>query len=303
MKRTGFVVCCLLTLCVTGNTVYAEELDYSDVYVDDYVEDVPVEDDPVEDVPVEDVSVEDVPVDDVPSDDVPVADVETESLSQEHLSVLDRLGELLEYQSSVSDNDIVEGEFLGGEGESLGGDDFIDESPFGDDVVGLLSSIDTSLSTLSDVSMYSDFTAFNGAISSTYLELFKGFLPKLTYKQHYILFRESQYVYTFVFGDDLQFNGNSFSGSDLTRIYFNAYSNGSFGHSYESTFSLSPGVAVVYTDLGTYYPSLSTDIGSNLIQIKWVVFIAILSTWMISLYKGFRRRGDRDKRWSSINTV
>lgn len=286
MKRFGFVVCCLLTLCVTGSTVYAEELDYTEEYAEEYAEDY--SEDYVDEYTEE-------YTEEIPSVDVPVADVETESLSQDHLSVLDRLGELLDYQSSVSENDIGGGDFVD--------DTSVEESPFGDDVVGLLSSIDTSLSTLSDVSLYSDFTAFNGAISSTYLELFKGFLPKLTYKQHYVLFRESQYVYSFIFGDDLQFNGSSFSGSDLTRIYFNAYSNGTFGHSYESSFSLSPGVAVVYTDLGTYYPSLSTDIGSNLIQIKWMALIAILALWMISLFKGFRRRGDRDKKWSSINTV
>lgn len=287
MKRLSWVLCGLLALCAADLTVFAEEenIDYYDDYYDDYYEDDYYDDDYIYDDYI---------------DDVPIADVESESLSQKHLDVLDRLGALLDYESSVSENDLSDssdGDF------DDNFDDSFDDPVYDDGVVELLSSIDSSLSTLSDVSLYSDFTAFNGAISSTYLDLFRGFLPKLTYKQHYVLYRESQYVYSFVFGDDLSFDGSRFIGSSLTRVYFNASGSGTFGRSSESSFSLSPGSAVVYSDLGIYYPALSTDVGSNLIQLKWLILIALFAFWMIALLKGIRRRGDRDKRWSSVNTV
>lgn len=281
MKRLFGFLCGLLALCAAGHiTVYAEEFPSYDSFVDIYYE-LPEDSD------------SDLPAPEVPDDSFgEFIDGDT-SLSDRHLDILDRLGDLLDYQSSVSDNDI---------------DDSLVDSPSGDfsgddGVVDILYSIDSSLSTLSDISMYSDFTAFNGAISSTYLDLFRGFLPKLSYKEHYVLYRESQYIYSFVFGEDLSFSGSRFIGTNLTRVYFNAYNTGTFGHSLESSFSLNPDNTVVYTDLGTYYPALSTDTGSQLIQIKWVILISVLAAWMISLFKGIRRRGDRDKHWASVNTV
>lgn len=294
MKRSVWVLCCLLALCAADNiVVYAEEesVEFYEDSFDSY--------DDFSGVSSEDYFGESFNSSDDSFFDESLESDSSETLSQEHLDILDRLGSLLDYQSSVSENDLDDSD-----GDPVSSSDDVTVT-FSDDsgVVDLLSSIDSSLSTLSDVSLYSDFTAFNGAISSTYLDLFRGFMPKLTYKQHYVLYRESQYVYSFVFGDDLSFSGSRFAGSDLTRVYFNASNSGAFGHSFESTFSLSPGSAVVYTDLGTYYPSLSNDAGSNLIQIKWILFVSVLAIWMIGLFKGIRRRGDRDKRWSSVNTV
>lgn len=298
MKRMFWVMCGLLALCAAGHTsVYAEEIPVDDIVVD-YVDENDVIDLP------DDLSgfVDEVlPEDPLPDDpDVSIGhfvEGDGDDLSRDVLDMLGRLEDLLDYDPSVSANDI---------GDPFNDDPVDDSVPGGfggDGVVDVLYSIDDSLSTLSGASLYSDFTAFNGAISSTYLDLFRGFLPKLSYKEHYVLYRESQYIYSFVFGENLSFSGSSFSGSNLTRVYFNAYNTGTFGHSIESSFSLSPGSGVVYTDLGTYYPALSTDTGSQLIQIKWVLLVSILALWMISLYKGIRRRGDRDKHWASVNTV
>lgn len=302
MKRILGVVCGLLALCAAGHiTVHAEDnfIDEDLFYGQDDLSEDSLSDLP-EDVDV--VSSDDFQTDvpDVIEDDSDsdysfghFVDGDDNSLSDGVLDMLDRLGDLLDYNPSVSENDVGD----------LYPDDPFGSDLSGDGVVDVLYSIDDSLSTLSGASLYSDFTAFNGAISSTYLDLFRGFLPKLSYKEHYVLYRESQYIYSFVYGENLSFSGSSFSGSTLTRVYFNAYNTGTFGHSLESSFTLAPGAGVVYTDLGSYYPSLSCDTGSQLIQIKWVLLVSILAFWMISLYKGFRRRGDRDKRWSSVNTV
>lgn len=298
MKRMFWVMCGLLALCAAGHTsVYAEEIPVDDIVVD-YVDENDVIDVPddlsgfVDEFPPED------PLPDDPDDSIGhFVEGDGDDLSRDFLDMLDRLGYLLDYDPSVSANDI---------GDPFNNDpvDGFESGGFsGDGVYDILSSMDSSLSTLSDISLYSDFTAFNGAISSTYLDLFRGFLPKLSYKEHYVLYRESQYIYSFVFGEDLSFSGSTFNGTNLTRVYFNAYNTGTYGHSVESSFSLNPGSTVVYTDLGTYYPALSTDTGSQLIQIKWVLFVTVLTLWMSSLYKGIRRRGDRDKHWASANTV
>lgn len=204
------------------------------------------------------------------------------SLSEKHLEILDRLGELLDYVPSgneeeinIDDIDIIK-------------DDLPDDSDY-------IQDIAENVNTLSDIALLSDYNTYVGAISSTYLEYFRGFLGKLPYNYHYVCYRESQYVYSFVFGEELEYSNHRFWGSGLTRVTWNTYNSGSYAVNTETSFGLNTGSNMVYTDLGTDYPALVAYDGYQLIQIKWLLLIGALSIWITTLYKGFHRPVDKDR--------
>lgn len=216
--------------------------------------------------------------------------LEHPSLSDEHLSILDALGELLDYVPSGEEEELELDELE---------DDVLSDAPDDSDFI---EDIAQNVSLLSDIALFSDYNTYAGAISPTYLEYFRGFLGKLPHHYHYVCYRESQYVYSFVFGDDLSYSGKRFVGSGLTRVTWNTYNSGSYGINHESSFTLNAGSNMVYTDLGTDYPALVAYDGYQLIQIKWVLLISVMSFWMISLYKGYRRKSDVDKKYSHVNS-
>ena len=187
--------------------------------------------------------------------------IQTEESSQEE-SFLSESSEAISdnNNSSVSGNDIVESEsFTESESESV-------------------VESDTEADVLDDSAIMplQTYNTYYGSIGSTYLEYMRGFLSKLGFKDHYVAARVSQYDYIFAYGSNLVYNG-SFSGSDITVITFNTYNNGSYSSSVQSSFSLSPGSYMVYSDLSGIYPSLATSSDFSLRQIVFVLGIAIVS--------------------------
>lgn len=211
--------------------------------------------------------------------------VSDSTLTDEHLKLLESLGALLDYMPSgdeeeinIDDIDIIK--------------DFKDDLP---DTSDYIQDIAQNVSSLSDIALLSDYNTYVGAISTTYLEYFRGFLGKLPYNYHYVCYRESQYVYSFVFGESLEYSNHRFSGSNVTRVTWNTYNSGSYAVNTESSFGLNTGSNMVYTDLGRDYPALVAYDGYQLIQIKWLLLIGALTVWMTTLYKGFHRPVDKDK--------
>lgn len=105
---------------------------------------------------------------------------------------------------------------------------------------------------------------YPGTISSTYLDYFAGIAQKLSYREHYIAFRASQYEYYMAWGDGLSYDGYRFRGSALSycRIYTGSGSSSmtvTFG---SDTFDLTPGTGFVYSDL-EHFASL-TEGGTHL---------------------------------------
>lgn len=111
---------------------------------------------------------------------------------------------------------------------------------------------------------------YPGTISSTYLDYFEGIADKLSFREHYVAFRSSQYEYLMAWGQDLLYDGYQFKGSALSycRIYTGSGSNNmsvTFG---SDTVYLTPGTGLVYSDLD-HFASL-TEGGTHL------EFIALL---------------------------
>lgn len=220
----------------------------------------------------------------MPNNDVS-SDSSDSTLSDEHLKLLESLGALLEYmptgdeeEINIDDIDIIQ--------------DYKDDIP---DTSDYIQDIAQNVSSLSDIALLSDYNTYVGAISTTYLEYFRGFLGKLPYNYHYVCYRESQYVYSFVFGKELQYNNHRFTGSNVIRVTWNTYNSGSYAVNTESSFGLNTGSNMVYTDLGVDYPALVAYDGYQLIQIKWLLLIGALTVWMTTLYKGFHRPVDKDR--------
>ena len=95
-----------------------------------------------------------------------------------------------------------------------------------------------------------------GTISSTYLEYFEGCIQKLDMNEHYVLWKSGDYEYTLAFSDELQLNGERFTGEcETVTIYRDSSSN------YNSDWYVELGNQEVnfsaeklfcYSDLGNY---------------------------------------------------
>ena len=127
--------------------------------------------------------------------------------------------------------------------------------------------------------VYSNYDTYYGAISSTYLEYMRGFLPKLGFKDHYVAARTGQYTYVFAFGD-LEYTGRLFTGRDITVITFYTNNNGSYSYAVESAFTLDTNNYLVYSDLSDVYPSLADTSGISSRQILILLTIMGL-VWTI----------------------
>ena len=99
-------------------------------------------------------------------------------------------------------------------------------------------------------------------ISSSYgvgtsnITIFGPVASKLPYGTHYVYWREDQYTYCFAYSSTISFENGRFSGQDVTVITYETYnsynSQATFTTAQESSFSLSPGNYLVWSDLGNY---------------------------------------------------
>lgn len=147
----------------------------------------------------------------------------------------------------------------------------------------------------------------SGTIAEPFVTYFRGYLPKLHWNQHYLLFRSNEgvsvgsnyvygYVYYFVVGENLSVSGTSFSGSNVTvyRMYYYNSSYNSFGVTTQSTFSLTQtGGSFVFTDLSSNYPSLETLSDRTSRQILYALVIGFLITFVSKLYTFVHRGRNR----------
>lgn len=165
------------------------------------------------------------------------------------------------------------------------------------------SAVDVSSGDIVSVSIgdaliepYASYSTYYGSIGTTYVEYMRGYLSKLAPTDHYVAARVGQYDYLFAYGEDLTFNGSSFSGA-VNVARWNTYDGGYFSHSYDGSFYLSAGSYLVYTDLSNEYPSLASSSDFTLRQILMLFTIFCLVLTMHSMYqvrkvRYARKRGD-----------
>lgn len=131
----------------------------------------------------------------------------------------------------------------------------------------------------------------NYGVGTSNLDIFDRIAAKLPLSKSYVYYRDSQYVYSFVYGD-LSLHGTVFSSqSPVTRIDYNLYAGSSrqpsFNISFPSTFSLNVGDYLVYSNLGDY-PMLGGAEGVYRFQILEISLFGFLSVFIILF--GFARK-------------
>lgn len=108
---------------------------------------------------------------------------------------------------------------------------------------------------LEGIELYTLSGSYPGTIADTYLNYFRGIVQKLSWDEHYVVYRSGQYSYTLVYGNEVALSGSRFIGSgNVVNIYRSGSSS-----SYEwyvsystDTLSLTAGSLFVYSDLGAY---------------------------------------------------
>ncbi len=128
-------------------------------------------------------------------------------------------------------------------------------------------------------SSYSD--VYEGSISSSILDYFKGIVEKLGPDLHYVLFRQDRYYYRLVISPDLTYQNGVFTapadGCEYV-LYYSYDSTVSAGQ--EGSFRLVPNSYTVYSDLESPYPVLIEGVRGY--EFKAVLFmLAVIFVFML----------------------
>lgn len=138
--------------------------------------------------------------------------------------------------------------------------------------------------------MSSYYGVYDGSISTSVLTYFRGMTEKLPPSSHYVLFRQSQYIYRLVYGENLVCNGNRFTGTDMMYITYDTrdyvLSSGN-----EGTFSLNAGNYIVYSDIGDIYPVLVEGVKNY--EFKALLFLCTMCLLFVIVRSFFNVGGYR----------
>lgn len=131
---------------------------------------------------------------------------------------------------------------------------------------------------------------YDGSISTSVLTYFRGMTEKLSPSSHYVLFRQSQYIYRLVYGENLVCNGNRFTGTDMMYITYDTrdyvLSSGN-----EGSFSLNAGNYIVYSDIGDIYPVLVEGVKNY--EFKALLFLCTMYLLFVIVRSFFNVGGYR----------
>ena len=131
---------------------------------------------------------------------------------------------------------------------------------------------------------------YDGSISTSVLTYFRGMTEKLSSSSHYVLFRQSQYIYRLVYGENLVCNGNRFTGTELMYITYDTrdyvLSSGN-----EGSFSLNAGNYIVYSDIGDIYPVLVEGVRNY--EFKALLFLCTMYLLFVIVRSFFNVGGYR----------
>lgn len=99
---------------------------------------------------------------------------------------------------------------------------------------------------------------YDGTISTTYITIFRDIVSNVELGDQYVFYRSGQYEYTMIAGD-ITYDGTTFAADEATSYVLTTSSNYNSTYEYSvgsvSSWTLSPGTALVYSSLGDY-PSL-----------------------------------------------
>ena len=125
--------------------------------------------------------------------------------------------------------------------------------------------------------------AYNGSISSTYLEYFNGIIDRLPWGTNYLIYRAGQYNYMLVYGDALSESDGRFSASEAN--YINIYNyNGTEITSGTDSVNVSVGNAMVYSNIEGYSNSLKGVTHAESVTFLFVIALILFFNVIKSLF-------------------
>lgn len=183
---------------------------------------------------------------------------------------------LLENETIVQETETVQAESI-----LAFPDEPVQADPAGEDLSEVVSD--------GDDAGISPFSVYDGSISSTYVEFFRGYAAKLPPDVHYVCYRDGQYTYVFYYSPDLEMEGSRVFGSaDFYRLdtrggYVVSTGSGSVSEDVHS--------GMVYSDLpgcpdlrgGEYYVQVSA------VFVLCLIFVFVLLNIVYKLPKRLRR--------------
>lgn len=137
---------------------------------------------------------------------------------------------------------------------------------------------------LGGLSAFASYNTYYGLLGTSYIELFRGLATKLGFMEHYVCSRVGQYEYIFAHSDTLKLSGTVFSGTNVRVFSYNTQSNGYITLSTQSSFTLNASNYVVYSDLGTDYPSLIESDGVYAKMFFFLFAIVVIGYFINSFF-------------------
>lgn len=96
-------------------------------------------------------------------------------------------------------------------------------------------------------------TAYPGTISTAIYQYFHDLAASLPLGCHYVVYRADRYRYDLVFSSSLTLSGSTFSAPEVQVVRYDTYNSDNTLTRYsETSFSVSAGSAMIYSDLGDY---------------------------------------------------
>lgn len=139
---------------------------------------------------------------------------------------------------------------------------------------------------------------YEGNISTTYITIFRDIATNLGLNDDYVFYRSGQYEYQMVVGE-LDYTGSVISADGSVKIY-RITTNSGYSSDYVYTittansFSLTPGDALIYTNLGEY-PDLierSVDIEFATLALLFIGLCCYLLRSIFNFSLRFRHGGN-----------
>lgn len=117
-------------------------------------------------------------------------------------------------------------------------------------------------------------SAYNGSISSTYLEYFNGIIDRFPWGTKYLIYRAGQYNYMLVYGDALSESAGRFSASNANYVNIYTYNGTEITRGTDSV-NVNVGNAMVYSNIEGYSNSLKGVTHAESVTFLFVVALIL----------------------------
>lgn len=133
---------------------------------------------------------------------------------------------------------------------------------------------------------------YDGTMSTTYITIFRDIVGNIGLEEDYVFYRSGQYEYTMIAGE-LTYEGGTFAADEATSYILTTNTSYNSNYHYSvgsvSSWSLTPGNALVYSSLGTY-PDLIERSDQYALATFFAVCVALCMSLIRPIFNFTQRR-------------